>query len=1146
MERRRSAQAGPYLPSRCVFMRQRTIQALRFSSPLAWGGLTLGLVTLFSYKLHINSATVALLYVLVVIFQTKAGGFLSSVIISGISAASLAYFFIPPILSFRISDPLKVVTFLVFLMVAQIAAGLLSKGLEALHSAERRLAFAEGAAHLAVWDCDLRSDRLSVSGGYAELYGVSPDHRPRTSEQWVRLIHADDQARVRALFEETLRRTHIWDTEFRVVWPDGSVHWLLRKGTVFLDNVGHPRRVAGVDLDITDRKQAQEQRSRLASLVESSEDAIFGASLDGTIVSWNPGAEKVFGYATEEILGKPLSLLFPPESFQEFRQNAKEIQSGAHPKHYELTGLSKDGRRVEVSVTSSPLKDSAGVVVGSSTIARNITERKQAEAALGESRQRYKEVFDVTSECIFLLDVTPDGRFKFAGFNPAEEKAVGFSSGEVLGKFIEEVVDEPVASGVITNYRRCLEAGALISYEEELVLPVGSRYFHTNLVPVRNAAGRIYRIVGLARDITGFRQAGEALRVSQQRLEIAQEAAGIATWDWDIVSNRKHCSREYGRLYGLAAGELTLSHEEWLKLIHPEDRPRVQEELSRSLEGAARYDTEFRVVWPDGTVHWLFAKGKVIRDSNGKAIRMLGVNMDISERKYADQAQRESEERFRNMADTAPVMIWVAGPDKRATFFNKCCLDFTGHAMQEKIGDGWIAAVHDDDRERFLNEYSSSIDGRQEFRSVFRLRRADGEYRWVLCTGVPRFAPGGGFAGYIGSCIDITDIKRAQEEALARQKLESLGVLANGIAHDFNNLLGGILAEAELALTQLAEGEAPIDGIQRISKASSRGSEIVRQLMIYSGQDKVDPIEPLNLSQLVEEMLELLQVSISKHAVLKTDLHRDLPAVRGRASQIRQIVMNLIMNASEAIDEKGGEIKVTTSPVVQPRNSGPDIPPDLPEGHYVNLEVSDTGCGMTEDLQAKIFDPFFTTKFAGRGLGLAVVQGIVRDHGGTIRLTSALGLGTRFDIFLPCVRETAPLKNAAPRVSRNDYQPSRSGTVLIVEDEGMLRVAVSRMLRKQGFCVVEAIDGSSALDLVRAHRSQIDVMLLDVTLPEGSSREVFEEARHVHPDLKVILTSAYSRETVEASFSRLPVKGFIRKPFQLVDLVSFLEDALSA
>jgi PAS domain S-box-containing protein len=526
------------------------------------------------------------------------------------------------------------------------------------------------------------------------------------------------------------------------------------------------------------------------------------------------------------------------------------------------------------------------------------------------------------------------------------------------------------------------------------------------------------------------------------------------------------------------------------------------------------------------------------------AIPIMALAVLIEQQRSTEESFRESERRFRIMADTAPVMIWMSGRDKLCSFFNASWLAFTGRSMEQELGDGWAKGVHPEDLNRCLQTYSSSFDARQKFQMEYRLRRADGEYRWLLDDGIPLFEPGGLFAGYIGSCTDITELRRAQQETLARQKLESVGVLAGGIAHDFNNLLGGILVEAELAQAELSEGAVPLDGIQRIVAVARRGAEIVRELMMYAGQDKADPVELVDLSSLVKEMVELLRVSISKHAALRTDLQDDLPAVVGRASQIRQILMNLIINASEALGSDRGVITITTSHFVIPRDSDPKKAPQLPEGTYVDLSVSDTGCGMSEEARAKIFDPFFSTKFAGRGLGLAVVQGIVRDHGGAIHLVSSPGTGTTFEIFLPCSSETP--QNYGDTARSYGQEQCSSGTVLVVEDEGFLRSAVAKMLRKNGFGVIEATDGSAALEQVRSHKNAIDVMLLDVTLPGMSSRDVFARAQDLCPNLKVIFTSAYSRETVDGFVAGVSVDRFIRKPFQLADLMAVVRNALSS
>jgi len=482
------------------------------------------------------------------------------------------------------------------------------------------------------------------------------------------------------------------------------------------------------------------------------------------------------------------------------------------------------------------------------------------------------------------------------------------------------------------------------------------------------------------------------------------------------------------------------------------------------------------------------------------------------------------------MADAAPVMIWVSGPDKLCTFFSKGWLQFTGRTMQQELGKGWMAGVYPDDLERCEAGYSSSFDAHRSFQMEYRLRRADGDYRWVLDSGVPRFAPSGVFVGYIGSCVDITDHKRIQEEHLAKQKLEIVGTLANGIAHDFNNLLGGVLAQSELVLGELASGSPLEGGLQNIRAAAIRGAQIVRQLMIYAGRES-EVLELVDVSRIVEDMLELVKVSVSKHVVVETDLAKDLPAVRANPAQIRQVVMNLLTNASDAIGDRDGVIRVTTGQVTP----GCDSP--------VVLEVSDTGRGMTPEMQAKVFDPFVTTKSVGHGLGLAVVQGIVWSLHGTIQLLSAPGKGTTFQISLPCEERLVQSRPSLLSRTGGEARVSRGSAILVVEDEGTLRQAVSKMLRQKGLSVIEASDGSAALDVIRAQKDHIHVLLLDISLPGASSREVLEEAKRLRSDLAVIVTSAYSQEVATASLGG-HVERFIRKPYSFGDLIGMIREML--
>jgi CheY-like chemotaxis protein len=368
-------------------------------------------------------------------------------------------------------------------------------------------------------------------------------------------------------------------------------------------------------------------------------------------------------------------------------------------------------------------------------------------------------------------------------------------------------------------------------------------------------------------------------------------------------------------------------------------------------------------------------------------------------------------------------------------------------------------------------------------------------------------------------------------------------VLAGGIAHDFNNVLGGINAQAELIASDLADGSELHEEIQKIKTAALRGSEIVRGLMVYAGQDQSRSVEPVDISRLVEEMLELLKVSISKHAVVKTDLARDLPPVAASAAQIRQVVMNLVINASEAIGDKDGVITLSTRYCAPGSPDSENAPASQPAS--VCLEVSDTGIGIAEAARTKVFDPFFSTKFAGRGMGLAVVRRIVQDHGGSVQILTPASPGTTFRVLLPCAQQAESRVESAIPVVLGEPAPSGTGVVLVVEDEDLLRAAVSRTLQKIGFTVVVASDGSEALRQMRAHKNDLDAVLLDVTLPGTSSRDVLEEARKLKPDLRVIVTSAYSKETVDASFAGLRVPRFVRKPFSIAEIVHALQAPLA-
>ena len=381
------------------------------------------------------------------------------------------------------------------------------------------------------------------------------------------------------------------------------------------------------------------------------------------------------------------------------------------------------------------------------------------------------------------------------------------------------------------------------------------------------------------------------------------------------------------------------------------------------------------------------------------------------------------------------------------------------------------------------NEIQRGIAEKSGCSTEFRIVRPNGDLRTVTFTSQVLLDEEGSPRHIFGACQDVTDDRRTQEEALARQKLETVGTLANGIAHDFNNLLGGVLTQAELALSELAAGSHPEEELKAICSVAMSGSEIVRQLMIYTGQEREAP-GLVDVARTVEEMAEILKLSISKRATLHTDLDKDLPAVRATGAQIQQIVMNLVMNASEAIGDRDGVIRLTVRRVKVGQDRFAWIPEELAEGDFVQLEVADTGRGMAPETRARVFDPFFTTKPLGHGLGLPVVSGIVRGLAGAIHLDSEPGKGTTFRVLLPCAEGTA---NASPGPNSHteSTHANHAATALVVEDEDSLRSAAAKMLRNSGLSVLEAADGTTAIAAIRGD-SAIDVLLLDVTLPGAS------------------------------------------------------------
>jgi PAS domain S-box-containing protein len=499
------------------------------------------------------------------------------------------------------------------------------------------------------------------------------------------------------------------------------------------------------------------------------------------------------------------------------------------------------------------------------------------------------------------------------------------------------------------------------------------------------------------------RLAERSLRDSEERMSLAAEGANLGMWVWDVVRDKIWMTDKGRALFGFAP-DARLDYATLISRVHPEDRAAGAAAIKRAIETQGKYAMEYRVLLPDGTLRWIGALGQCLNVGGAEGIQLLGVSMDVTAQKLAQDALRESEARFRTMANTAPVMIWMSGPDKLCIFFNKGWLDFTGRPLEQELGNGWAEGVHREDFDRCFEVYVSSFDALQSFTMEYRLRRSDGEYRWVLDIGSPRFAPDGTFLGYIGSCIDITE--RKQAEAEARQHREEIaylsrvaimGEMAGSLAHELNQPLGAIVTNAGAALRFLERdslsGERLREVLQDIVADGMRASEVIHTIK-GMGRKEEGARQLLHLNDVIAEVLRLTRSDALAHdCTVLTWLHPALPKVEANLVQLQEVFLNLILNAFEALREVP---RVQRRVIIRTERDGDGA---------VRACVRDFGTGLPADMAERIFDRFFSTKRDGMGIGLFIARSIVDAHGGTLYAENAEGGGAQFWLRLPASKE---------------------------------------------------------------------------------------------------------------------------------------------
>ncbi len=517
-----------------------------------------------------------------------------------------------------------------------------------------------------------------------------------------------------------------------------------------------------------------------------------------------------------------------------------------------------------------------------------------------------------------------------------------------------------------------------------------------------------------------------------------------------------------------------------------------------------------------------------------------------------DADLRESEARFRFLVEGIPQIVWLLELDPPQVLYVSPAFERVwGRTAADLYADAgvWMDAIHDEDRPRARTAFADWLAGRVENHDVtYRIVRPDRTERWIRDRVARLDAAPSGRLHIIGLAEDITaqrqhEAERAELESKLQetQKLESLGVLAGGIAHDFNNLLTGILGNASLARQELGTSNPVQAHLAQIEAVTQRAGDLCKQMLAYSGKGRFQ-IQRLDLSALVRETTQLIQLSIDKTAVLRFNLAESIPSIEADPTQLRQVIMNLVINAGEALGGKSGVITLNTGLVRADRAylDRTVLSPDLPEGDYAFIEVSDNGCGMTAEQQARIFEPFFTTKFTGRGLGLSAVLGIVRGRHGAMRVYSEAGVGTTFKVVFPIAPGDAePLTRV-----ENTETWTGAGSVLVIDDEQTVLSVAARMVEKFGFSAITARNGLEGIERFRDHRAEIVAVLMDLTMPHMDGESAFRELRALAPDVRVILMSGFNEQDAINRFTGKGLAGFVQKPFRPEALRQKLKEAL--